>query len=82
VGLFQRKLKLGKDLSKIPTDRLLVEYYRTRDSLTVLNSMGQQATKENPLEITVEALASVVKDAGMLDRILEEFKRRGIRPPD
>jgi hypothetical protein len=84
MGLFDRRLKPGDNLSGLATDRLLREYSKNAEAAAYLgyaSQVGEFGTKENPAIIDAEAFANSLPATVLKQEIEDELKRRGIVPP-
>jgi hypothetical protein len=84
MGLFDRKLKPGANLTGVPADRLLREYAATAGAVAYIsetNAAAEFATRENPATLDVSRFATSMNDMILHAEIGAELKRRGLVPP-
>lgn len=83
MGLFNRKIRQGSNLTGIPTDRLLREYAETAGGTAVIaeqNARAEFATPENPAIMNVEQFSWALNAMIVHAEIGSELERRGLKP--
>jgi hypothetical protein len=85
MGLFERRIKPGSDLSNIPTERLLREYAKHAGAAGYISYLNQQVefrTSDKPVVASAEAFTNSIDGMVIRAEIGQELRRRGIEPPD
>jgi len=85
MGLFERRLRPGSNLSGIPTDRLLRERTKTAEAVAYVSYINEKSefhSTENPQVVDADMFFDSMQGLVLHSEIGQELQRRGITPPD